>query len=97
VTGISQTDLGDLAHEVGARLHELRTREATLEEAFLDATGMSEEFVGQPATPWQQPAGGPWAPAPSGPPPPGPPPSGPPSAGPPPAAPYPPVDPGAAR
>ena len=92
VTGIGQTVLGDLAHDVGARLHELRTREATLEEAFLDATGMSEEFIGQPVTPWQQPAAGPWAPAPSGPPP-GPPPPGPPSA----AAPYPPVDPGAAR
>jgi ABC-2 type transport system ATP-binding protein len=61
VTGISQTELGDLAHEVRARLHELRTLEATLEEAFLDATGMSEEFVGQPARPWQQPAAGPWA------------------------------------
>jgi ABC-2 type transport system ATP-binding protein len=90
VTGISRTELGDLAHEVKARLHELRTREATLEEAFLDATGMSEEFVGQPVTPWQQPADGPWAP---GTPPPGPPPAGPPPA----ASAYPPVDPGAAR
>ena len=64
VTGISQTDLGDLAHEVGARLHELRTREATLEEAFLDATGMSEEFVGQTVRPGQ-PGGGAWPPQPA--------------------------------
>jgi len=46
VTGIEQSVVGDLAHEVGARLHELSTRRATLEEAFLDATGMSEEFIG---------------------------------------------------
>jgi len=46
VSGIAQDEIGDLAHEVGARIHELMTRHATLEEAFLDATGMSEEFVG---------------------------------------------------
>ncbi|HYJ68471.1 MAG TPA: ATP-binding cassette domain-containing protein [Nocardioidaceae bacterium] len=45
VTGIGQTEVGDVAHSVGARIHELRTREATLEEAFLDATGMAAEFV----------------------------------------------------
>jgi ABC-2 type transport system ATP-binding protein len=47
VTGISQMEVGDLAHDVGARIHELRTREATLEEAFLDATGMAVEFAAQ--------------------------------------------------
>ncbi len=51
VTGMEREQVGDVAHEVGARLHELATREATLEEAFLDATGMSEEFVGRPAAP----------------------------------------------
>ena len=48
VTGLSQEQVGDSAHEVGARLYELMTRSATLEEAFLDATGLSEEFVGHP-------------------------------------------------
>jgi ABC-2 type transport system ATP-binding protein len=65
VTGIGQVELGDLAHEVGARVHELRTREATLEEAFLDATGMAAEFVAQPAPghygpPYAGPPGQPW-------------------------------------
>jgi hypothetical protein len=43
---MSQEQVGDVAHAAGARIHELMTRHATLEEAFLDATGMSEEFVG---------------------------------------------------
>ncbi|MDQ3591463.1 MAG: ATP-binding cassette domain-containing protein, partial [Actinomycetota bacterium] len=47
VTGIDREQIGDMAHELNARLHELRSREATLEEAFLEATGMSEEYVGQ--------------------------------------------------
>jgi ABC-2 type transport system ATP-binding protein len=71
VSGVSQEQVGDVAHEVGARIHELVTRHATLEEAFLDATGMSEEFVGSgqqrpPAAPplpsgtqWQSPGGPP--------------------------------------
>lgn len=46
VTGIPQNQIGNIAHAVGARVHELLTRQATLEEAFLDATGRSEEFVG---------------------------------------------------
>jgi len=46
VTGLPQEQVGDVAHELGVRLHELATRAATLEEAFLDATGMSEEFIG---------------------------------------------------
>ena len=37
--------VGDIAFEAGVRLHELTGRTATLEEAFLDATGGSEEFV----------------------------------------------------
>ena len=47
VTGMEPALVGDAAHDVGARLHELTRREATLEEAFLEATGMSEEFIGQ--------------------------------------------------
>ena len=46
VTGVSQEQVGDIAHEVRARLHELVTQHATLEEAFLEATGMSQEFIG---------------------------------------------------
>jgi len=48
VTGMDREQVGDVAHEVGARLHELTRREATLEEAFLEATGMSEEYIGHP-------------------------------------------------
>jgi len=48
VTGMDREQIGDVAYEVGARLHELSSREATLEEAFLEATGMSEEFIGRP-------------------------------------------------
>jgi ABC-2 type transport system ATP-binding protein len=89
VTGIGQTEIGDLAHEVGARLHELRTKEATLEEAFLDATGMAAEFVAQPQFP-----PGPYGP-PGAPPPGVPPPGVAPPGQPPPGQPWPPQGPGA--
>jgi ABC-2 type transport system ATP-binding protein len=83
ISGISQEEVGDVAHEAGARIHELMTHHATLEEAFLDATGRSEEFVGSiqrrppmlPPPGWQQPPGGQRQP------PPGPPPAGPPPGG----------------
>ena len=77
VSGITQEEVGDVAHEAGARIHELMTHHATLEEAFLDATGRSEEFVGSvqqrpPMTPppgaWQTPTGGQWQPSPGRPP-----------------------------
>ena len=51
VTGLAQEQIGDLAHELGVRLHELATRQATLEEAFLDATGLAQEFIGAPVDP----------------------------------------------
>ncbi|MEJ7633687.1 ATP-binding cassette domain-containing protein [Aeromicrobium sp.] len=41
--------IGDAAQVAGVRLHQLVTRQATLEEAFLAATGMSEEFRGAQA------------------------------------------------
>jgi ABC-2 type transport system ATP-binding protein len=44
VTGISTEAVGDLAFEHGIRLHELATRVATLEEAFLERTAGAEEF-----------------------------------------------------
>lgn len=44
ITGMGSDAVGQLAHELGVRVFELSNREATLEEAFLDATGASEEF-----------------------------------------------------
>ncbi|MGH3448271.1 MAG: ABC transporter ATP-binding protein, partial [Nocardioidaceae bacterium] len=44
ITGMDSDAVGGLAHELGVRVFELANREATLEEAFLDATGASEEF-----------------------------------------------------
>jgi ABC-2 type transport system ATP-binding protein len=44
VTGAPMEGIGSLAHELGLRVFELSRREATLEEAFLEATGASEEF-----------------------------------------------------
>ncbi|MBD8606670.1 ATP-binding cassette domain-containing protein [Aeromicrobium sp. CFBP 8757] len=46
VRGATAEQVGDAAHAAGVRLHQLTTREATLEEAFLEATGLSEEFRG---------------------------------------------------
>ena len=46
VTGLDAAAIGDAAHEQGARVHQLVTREASLEEAFLSATGQDEEFRG---------------------------------------------------
>lgn len=47
VSGVTAEQIGDTAHSIGARVHQLVTREATLEEAFLEATGLDEEFRGQ--------------------------------------------------
>lgn len=46
VRGASAEQIGDAAHAAGARVHQLVTRQATLEEAFLEATELSEEFRG---------------------------------------------------
>ncbi|NRQ48373.1 ATP-binding cassette domain-containing protein [Aeromicrobium stalagmiti] len=46
VRGATAEQIGDAAHAAGARLHQLVTRQATLEQAFLEATGLSEEFRG---------------------------------------------------
>jgi ABC-2 type transport system ATP-binding protein len=46
VMGLDAATVGDVAHELGVRLHQLVTRQATLEEAFLSATGDDEEFRG---------------------------------------------------
>jgi ABC-2 type transport system ATP-binding protein len=47
VTGLDLRSVGMLAFEVGVPVLELSNRQATLEEAFLDATGASEEFRAQ--------------------------------------------------
>ena len=44
ITNIDASQVGELAHELGIRVFELSNRQATLEEAFLEATGASEEF-----------------------------------------------------
>jgi ABC-2 type transport system ATP-binding protein len=51
VVGIETTRVGEIAAAEGVALHELTTRTASLEEAFFEATGASEEYVGrlQPA------------------------------------------------
>ncbi|UYM06726.1 ATP-binding cassette domain-containing protein [Solicola gregarius] len=46
VKRLSIEQVGDTAYELGVRLHELFVREATLEEAFLDATERDQEFSG---------------------------------------------------
>jgi ABC-2 type transport system ATP-binding protein len=49
ITGTTVAEVGDLAHELGVRLHELSAREASLEQAYLELTGGSLEFVGTTA------------------------------------------------
>jgi ABC-2 type transport system ATP-binding protein len=44
VTGLDAVAVADVLHELGVRVFELSNRQATLEEAFLEATGASEEF-----------------------------------------------------
>ena len=44
LTGIEQARVGELAFGAGIVLHELTTRVATLEEAFLEATAGSQEY-----------------------------------------------------
>ena len=58
VTGMDSDAVGNLAHELGVRIFELSNRQATLEEAFLDATGASEEFRASMGFGGQQPGYG---------------------------------------
>ncbi|MFY0407670.1 ATP-binding cassette domain-containing protein [Solicola sp. PLA-1-18] len=46
VRGLTSAQVGDAARDAAARVHQLVDVEATLEEAFLDATGADEEFRG---------------------------------------------------
>jgi ABC-2 type transport system ATP-binding protein len=92
IVGLSAVEVGDLAFEHRIRVHELVTREASLEDAFLEITGGAQEFQAHaPGPPGWQPPGPGWGGPPPGPPgaPPGPgygPPGAPPTA--PPGAPY---------
>ncbi|OKI61872.1 ABC transporter ATP-binding protein [Micromonospora sp. CB01531] len=49
VTGASAGRVGDLAYELGVRLHELTPVAASLEEAFLELTADSVEYAAGPA------------------------------------------------
>jgi len=92
VIGLTAVEVGDLAFENQIRLHELSTKEASLEDAFLEMTGGAQEFQAhghQPGGGWQQPGAGWGGPPPGQQPPPGwsgPQQGGPP--GPPPGPPY---------
>jgi ABC-2 type transport system ATP-binding protein len=44
VTGASVEQVGDLAHQIGLRLHELSPQRASLEQAYLDLTADSVEY-----------------------------------------------------
>ncbi|MDT0203707.1 ATP-binding cassette domain-containing protein [Nocardioides sp. AE5] len=73
VVGLTSQDLGDMAFENQIRIHELATIQASLEDAFLEITGGSEEYQAQPQAPraMNQPPGpaygGPQQPPPAGP------------------------------
>jgi ABC-2 type transport system ATP-binding protein len=47
VLGADASAIGELAHRAGVVLHELAPQSASLEQAFMSATGASEEFVAQ--------------------------------------------------
>ena len=68
--GLDASQIGDLAFENGIRVHELTTKEATLEEAFLEITGGAQEFQASAPPPHRPPPGQPGPPpGPPGPPP----------------------------
>jgi ABC-2 type transport system ATP-binding protein len=58
VTGLDAIQIGDLAFENGIRVHELTTKQATLEEAFLEITGAAQEFQATAPPPHRPPPGG---------------------------------------
>jgi ABC-2 type transport system ATP-binding protein len=44
VTGVQAERIGDLAYELGVRLHELHTEHASLEEAYMELTADSVQY-----------------------------------------------------
>jgi ABC-2 type transport system ATP-binding protein len=61
VVGMDSVQVGDLAFDNGIRVHELSTKQATLEEAFLEMTGGAEEFQASAPPPHRPPSPGPWS------------------------------------
>ena len=57
VIGLAAEAVGDMAFENQIRIHELTTRQATLEEAFLEMTGGAQEFqaIAPPGSAYQRP------------------------------------------
>ncbi|OKI01299.1 multidrug ABC transporter ATP-binding protein [Streptomyces sp. CB02923] len=51
VRGATAEQIGDLAHEAGARLHELRVLAPSLEEAYMELTASSVEYGTHQGTP----------------------------------------------
>ncbi len=49
ITGATLTEVGELAHRQGIRLHELATKAASLEEAYLELTGDSVDYRAESA------------------------------------------------
>jgi ABC-2 type transport system ATP-binding protein len=47
VTGLECADVGELAAGAGITLHELSPKQASLEEAFMEMTRDSAEFLGE--------------------------------------------------
>jgi ABC-2 type transport system ATP-binding protein len=47
VSGLATEAVGELAHRENVLLHELTTHSASLEQAFISATGATEEYVAQ--------------------------------------------------
>jgi ABC-2 type transport system ATP-binding protein len=50
LAGVEPARVGEIAASRGLVLHELATRTASLEEAFFQATGATEEYVAQLVT-----------------------------------------------
>lgn len=51
VTGTDARGVGDVAHETGARLHELTELSSSLEQAYMELTASSVEYVSHAARP----------------------------------------------
>jgi ABC-2 type transport system ATP-binding protein len=47
IAGLGSAQIGEIAAAESIVLHHLASRTATLEEAFFEATGASEEYVGR--------------------------------------------------
>jgi ABC-2 type transport system ATP-binding protein len=47
LSSVGTAQVGEIAAATGLVLHQLATRTASLEEAFFEATGKTEEYVGR--------------------------------------------------